>query len=87
MNYCDLNIILYPIDIDSGKCRVVKILKKHKLDKYLHIFEENEIEYDDFIRLSDDNLRELNIPMGARMKIRDEIESIKEGGTRKSNIS
>ena len=46
-----------------------KCLEQHELDKYGDAFEENEISVSDLHLLSDDDLRELGLPMGPRKRL------------------
>ena len=56
---------------------VQKVLENIGLQKYSHMFEENCIDYDTFLKLRENDLRELNLIFGHRIKIRDEIDRLK----------
>jgi len=49
-------------DISDWLCR-------HTLDKYIDLFLDNEIDVDILPELTDEILKELEIPVGARLKI------------------
>ena len=48
------------------------------MDKYLATFEKDEVDYEGFLELDDNELKEMKIPIGARKKIVKEIEELKK---------
>ena len=46
------------------------------MGKHYPIFEENEIDYEVFLGLTEDDLRALNLPLGPQKKIAAEIERL-----------
>ena len=56
------------------------MLKKLGLEQYVHVFEENGIDYDAFIALQESDLLRLNVTIGVMAKIRKEIEGLKKEG-------
>ena len=56
-------------------------LRTHKLDKYVQVFLEHEIEFDDLIELTPDDLRELGLPLGPRKRILKLIAASKSAST------
>ena len=44
-------------------------LRKLGLEKYLEVFEENEVDLETLPALSDDDLTELGLPLGPRRKL------------------
>ena len=58
------------------KPTVSELLKRLGIEKYAHIFEENAIDYDALIALTESDLQKLNIPIGVLAKLRKEIARI-----------
>lgn len=57
---------------------VREALEKIGLEKYCQLFENEEIDYKSFVELSDDNLRDLEVPTGSRIKILKIAKSFRE---------
>ena len=55
-------------------------MKKLGAENYLHVFEENEVAFDDLRLLTNDQLREMNIPIGPRARILNDIQKLKSKG-------
>ena len=55
-----------------------RVLALLQLDKYLATFEKDEVDYEGFLELDDNELKEMKIPIGARKKIVKEIEELKK---------
>ena len=72
-------------EVPCHKLSVSKVLKKLGLGKHSHTFEKNEINYDAFKQLEETDLRDLDIPIGARAIIRGEIKRIKNEETISKN--
>ena len=53
------------------------VLERLDLEKYREVFEKHEINYDAFKLLKEENLNQLNIPVGPKVIILNEIERIK----------
>ena len=60
-----------------GKPTVKQVLETIGLGEYYCRFEEEEFDYDAFLEVTDEQLRELNLKMGPRTKILTEIDRIK----------
>ena len=56
---------------------IVAILRRLGLDKFIKLFQDNYIDYDAFLGLTDNDLASLDLPIGVRSKIRQEISRIK----------
>ncbi len=70
--------------VDGSVCHqstVSEVLKRLGLEKHSHIFEKNEINYKAFKLLEESDLRDLELPIGARAILRDEIKRIKNDET------
>ena len=57
---------------------VREALEKIGLEKYCQLFENEEIDFKSFVELSDDNLRDLEVPTGSRIKILKIAKSLRE---------
>lgn len=73
-----------PIDIlrqamEGKLADIEKWLAEVGLDKYASTFADAEIEFTDLIHLTDDDLKELGLPMGPRRRALDEISRIGAG--------
>ena len=80
---------MFPLvdEILCQKSTVAEVLKKLGLEKHAHKFEENEINYDAFKELEENDLRDLEIPIGPRARIRAEIKRIQKQETISKRIS
>eukprot|EP01090_Pellita_catalonica_P008022 TRINITY_DN1866_c0_g2_i1.p1 TRINITY_DN1866_c0_g2~~TRINITY_DN1866_c0_g2_i1.p1 ORF type:complete len:288 (-),score=56.06 TRINITY_DN1866_c0_g2_i1:47-910(-) len=56
---------------------VSEILAGLKLQKYIELFEREEIDWDSFLLLSDDDMKGMGLPTGPRTKIRNKIKNYK----------
>ena len=54
-----------------------KVLDNIGLQQHAHTFKENDVDYETFLNISGDDLREFNLPFGHRIKIRSEIDRLK----------
>ena len=61
-----------------GDPNITKVLEKLDLAKYQRVFDQHEIEYEVFLNLNKEELKELNIPIGPAAKLIKEIEDIRE---------
>ena len=59
---------------------VKRILEKLGLQNYASNFAEEKIDYATFLSLNADHLREMELPLGVRIKILNEIKHLKENG-------
>ena len=59
--------------------RVRNILIGLGLEKYCATFEENEVDFDAFLQLQDEDYKDMKIPIGPRRKIKTEINRIISG--------
>ena len=71
------------INQSGRKWTSVQIVLEHiGFQKYVRIFEENDIDYETFLGLSKDECRELHLPLCARKKIMSEIDVLKRMETK-----
>jgi hypothetical protein len=57
---------------------VTSILHNLGLDKYASQFADADIDYDTFLTLNEDHLQELDLTLGVRIKIMNEVSHLKE---------
>ena len=65
--------------------QLVKVLDHLQLQDYLSTFEKNGLDYEGFMELNDNELKEMNIPIGPRKKIAKEIQELKKHPLSKKN--
>ena len=65
--------------------QLVKVLDLLQLQDYLSTFEKNGLDYEGFMELNDNELKEMNIPIGPRKKIAKEIQELKKHPLSKKN--
>ena len=53
-------------------------LEKHGLGKYAEVFAKNEIDFQALPRLSEEDLKELGLPLGARRNLQAAIQQLSE---------
>ena len=64
---------------------LVMVLHDLQLDDYLSTFEKNKLDYEGFLELNDNELREMSIPIGPRKKIAKKIQELKKHPLSKKN--
>ena len=58
---------------------VKKVLERLGLEKYIRHFDVAEVDYVAFLSIEDADLREMEIPVGPRIKILNEVEQLMKG--------
>ena len=72
-------------DVVSRDPNITKVLEKLDLTKYQRVFDQQEIDYEGFLDLNKEELKDLNIPIGPAAKLIREIEDIKENLDKKDS--
>ena len=58
---------------------VARWLNELQLEKYLERFQDNEILFEDLTQLTEEDLKEMELPIGPRRRILKSIESLRQG--------
>ena len=79
MKYNQLFATFFLIDANMTSDHILtEALKKIGCDKYCRKFEEAEVDYAAFLDITEENLREMEIPIGSRIKILKEAGRLKK---------
>lgn len=65
------------LSVNHRENKLSVLLDQLELSKYKQVMSENEVDFDMFLQLTEDDLKELGIPLGPRKKIKSAIAEIK----------
>ena len=79
-HYNNFNTVIFAEIPTNEDPKVKKILENLGLGKYSINFEKADMDYETFLLLSEDHLREMGLTLGARLKILKEIKRLQDKG-------